>query len=141
MATTEDRPTPSTHVRQALQEHRRLHAGARKTLEYLNGTRTKQQLDLQTDILAAFRVAGGQLALRYEHDKTTEYVFATSDSTRAVASAYYKDRSGAQVENLAFPVEDLKRDRGIPDPDDFVHLAYELPGDRPADAHPSGGAE
>lgn len=139
MATTNDRPTPDTHVLDALREHSRLHAGARRTLEYLNGTRTKESLEFEHDILAAFRVAGGQLALRYEHDTTTEYVFATSTSGLATATAYYNDQPGTQVTDLQFPVEQLRRERGIPDPDDFVHVAYHVPGGRPETAHPSGG--
>jgi hypothetical protein len=133
-----DRPSPDTHVTSELREHRDLHAGARRLLEYLNGTRTRVDLSLEDDVLPALVATGGAIALRYHHTDKTEFVYATNDTPAAVASCYHDD-ADALVNNIGFPVDELRAHRGIPDPDDFVHVGYHVPHQRPPKAHPRGG--
>jgi len=130
--------TPHNAAVEALREHRDLHAGARRTLEYLNGNRTRADLDLEADVLPALVMCGGKLALRYHHTDKTEFVYATNGEPEAVASCYHDD-SDALVNNIGFPVDELREHRGIPDPDGFVHVGYQVAHEAPRDAHPNGG--
>jgi hypothetical protein len=133
-----DRASSNTHVTSELHEHRDMHPGARRLLQYLNGTRRKTDLSLEDDVLPALVATGGAIALRYHHDDKTEFVYATDATPAAVASCYHDD-ADALVNNIGFPVDELEAHRGIPDPDDFVHVGYQVPHERPPKAHPRGG--
>lgn len=134
------RSTANTEVTRELAEHRDLHDGARRTLEYLNGTRSRTDLSLEDDVLPALVATGGAIALRYHHTDKTEFVYATDTTPAAVASCYHDD-ADALVNNIGFPVDELESHRGIPNRGDFVHVAYSVPHDRPAKAHPRGGED
>lgn len=89
-----------------------------KLKQYLTGSRTRNEIDMSSDIMPALRALRGAVVMRFQHTAKTEYVWPAEDHD-AVSSCFH-DTGEEFMSDVPISRLELEDWRDTPKPSEFL---------------------